>query len=91
MHLLTSSRPCIRTCTTFLCHTEPDTKQIGGERQQESIFITRIQSAWLMGTDLCSRLGRLQNGCEAMADSVLILPPHEQTLEALSILNKNEP
>ena len=38
--------------------------------------------------DLCSCLGHLQNGCEAMADSLLVLMPHEQTHGAFSILKQ---
>ena len=45
-------------------------------REREK-FNTSIQSAWLMRTDLCSCLGHLQHGCEAMADSLLVLMPHE--------------
>ena len=41
-----------------------------------------------MRTDLCSCLGHLQNGCEAMADSLLVLVPHEQTHRASSILKQ---
>ena len=37
------------------------------ERERENCT-TSIQPAWLMRTDLCSCLGHLQNGCEAMAD-----------------------
>ena len=29
-----------------------------------------IQPAWLMGTELCSCLGHLQNDCEALAGSL---------------------
>ena len=45
---------------------------------------------WLMRTDLCSCLGHLQNGCEAMANSLLVLMPHEQTHGASSILKQIE-
>ena len=38
--------------------------------------------------DLCSYLGHLQNGCEAMADSLLIFMQHEQTHRAYSILKQ---
>ena len=41
-----------------------------------------------MRTDLCSCLGRSQNGCEAMAHSLLFLMPHEQTHGAFSILKQ---
>lgn len=41
-----------------------------------------------MRTDLCSCLGHLQNGCEAMANSLLVLMPHEQTHGAFSILKQ---
>ena len=41
-----------------------------------------------MWTDLCSRLGHLQNGCEATADSLLVFVPHEQTHRASSILKQ---
>ena len=41
-----------------------------------------------MRTDLCSCLGHLQNGCEAVADSLLGLMPHEQTHGAFSILKQ---
>ena len=41
-----------------------------------------------MRTDLCSCLGHLQNGCEAMADSLLVLVSHEQTHRASSILKQ---
>ena len=41
-----------------------------------------------MRTDLCSCLGHLQNGCEAMADSLLVSVPHEQTHRASSILKQ---
>ena len=41
-----------------------------------------------MRTDLCSCLGHLQNGCEAMASSLLVLMPHEQTHGAFSILKQ---
>ena len=44
-------------------------------RERERDFNTSIQPAWLMRTDLCSRLGYLQNGCEAMADSLLVFVP----------------
>ena len=47
-----------------------------------------IQPAWLVWTDLCSCLGHLQNGCEAMADSLLVFVPHEQTHRACSILKQ---
>ena len=52
------------------------------------ILSTSIQPAWLMRTDLCSCLGHLQNGCEAMANSLLVLMPHEQTHGAFSILKQ---
>ena len=39
-----------------------------------------------MRTDLCSCLGHVQNGCEAMADSLLVFVPHEQAHGACSIL-----
>ena len=41
-----------------------------------------------MRTDLCSCLGHLKNGCEAMADSLLIIVPHEQMHRACSILKQ---
>ena len=41
-----------------------------------------------MRTDLCSCLGHMQNGCEAMANSLLVLMPHEQTHGAVSILKQ---
>ena len=41
-----------------------------------------------MKTDLCSCLGHLQNDCEAMADSLLVLVPHAQTHRASSILKQ---
>ena len=41
-----------------------------------------------MRTDLCSCLGPLQNACEAMANSLLVLMPHEQTHGAFSILKQ---
>ena len=41
-----------------------------------------------MRTDVCPCLDRLQNGCEAMADSLLVLMPHEQTHGAFSILKQ---
>ena len=43
-----------------------------------------------MRTDLCSCLGHLQDGCEAMAISLLVLMPHEQTHGAFSILKQIE-
>ena len=58
------------------------------ERERERNCTTSIQPAWLMRTDLCSCLGHLQNGCEAMANSLLVLVPHEQTHGAFSILNQ---
>ena len=45
-------------------------------RERERNCTTAIQPAWLMRTDLCSCLGHLQNGCEAMANSLLVLMPH---------------
>ena len=33
-------------------------------------------------------MGHLQNGCEAMANSLLVLMPHEQTHGAFSILKQ---
>ena len=47
-----------------------------------------IQPAWLMRTDLCSCLGHLQHGCEAMSDSLLVFVPHEQAHEACSVLKE---
>ena len=44
-----------------------------------------IQPAWLMRTDLYSCLVHLQNGCEAMADSLLVFMPHKRTHRASSI------
>ena len=41
-----------------------------------------------MSTDLCSCLGQFQNGCEAMADSLLIFVLHGQAHRALSILKQ---
>ena len=41
-----------------------------------------------MRTDLCSCLGHLQNGCEAMTNSLVVLMPHEQTHGAFSILKQ---
>ena len=41
-----------------------------------------------MRTVLCSCLGHLQNGCEAMADSLLVFVPHEHTHRASSILKQ---
>ena len=58
------------------------------ERERERDCTTSIQPAWLMRTDLCSCLGHLQNGCEAMANSLLALMPHEQTHGAFSILKQ---
>ena len=64
------------------------------EREREKRdFATSIQPAWLRRTGLCSCLGHLQkhhgqNGCEAMADSLLIFVPHEQTHRASSILKQ---
>ena len=40
------------------------------------------------GADLCAWLGHLQNGCEAMAESLLVFVPHEQTHRASSILEQ---
>ena len=51
-------------------------------------FTTPIQPAWLMRTDLCSCLGHLQNGCEAMADGHLVFVPQEQTHRGCSILKQ---
>ena len=56
--------------------------------ERERNCTTSIQPAWLMRTDLCSCLGHLQNGCEAMANSLLVLMPHEQTHGAFSILKQ---
>ena len=56
--------------------------------ERERICTTSIQPAWLMRTDLCSCLGHLQNGCEAMANSLLVLMPHEHTHGAFSILKQ---
>jgi len=58
--------------------------------QSERDFTTSLQPVWLMRTDLCSCLGHLQNGCEAMADSLLVLVPHDQTHRASSILKHLE-
>ena len=58
------------------------------KRERERKCTTSIQPAWLMRTDLCSRLGHLQNGCEAMANSLFVLMPHEQTHGAFSILKQ---
>ena len=58
------------------------------ERARERDWTTSIQPAWLMRTDLCSCLGHLQNGCEAMANSLLVLMPYEQTHGAFSILKQ---
>ena len=44
--------------------------------------------SFLMRTDLCSCLDHLQNGCEAMANSLLVLMPHAQTHGAFSILKQ---
>ena len=41
-----------------------------------------------MRADLCSCLGHLQNGCEAMADSLLVLLPHEQAHGTCGILKE---
>ena len=41
-----------------------------------------------MRTDLSTCLGHLQNGCEAMANSLLALMPHAQTHGAFSILKQ---
>ena len=42
----------------------------------------------LMRTDLCSCLGSLHNGCEAMADSLVVFVSHEQMYSASSILKQ---
>ena len=48
-----------------------------------------VHSASLaMKTDLCSCLGHLQNGCEAVADSLLVFVPYEQAHGACSILKE---
>ena len=57
-------------------------------RERERDCTTSIQPAWLMRTDLCSCLGHLQNGCEAMANSLLVLMPYEQTHGAFSTLKQ---
>ena len=41
-----------------------------------------------MRTDLCSCLGHLQNGCEAMADRLLVFVPNEQAHGTCSILKE---
>ena len=56
--------------------------------KRERNCTTSIQPAWLMRTDLCSCLGHLQNGCEAMANSLLVLMQHKQTHGAFSILKQ---
>ena len=61
-------------------------RQFRSERERDCT--TSIQPAWLMRTGLCSCLGHLQNGCEAMANSLLVLMPHEQTHGAFSILKQ---
>ena len=48
------------------------------EREREN-FTSPFSQHWLMRKDLCSFLGHLQNGCEAMANSLVVLMPHEQT------------
>ena len=58
------------------------------EREKDRNCTTSIQPAWLMRTDLCSCLGHLQNGCEAMANSLLVPMPHELTHGAFSILKQ---
>lgn len=63
-------------------------RQLYRERERERDCTTSIQPAWLMMTDLCSCLGHLQNGCEAMANSLLVLMPHEQTHGAFNILKQ---
>ena len=55
------------------------------ETETES-FICPFSQHWLMRTDLCSCLGYLLNGCEAMADSLLVFMPHEQIQRALLAL-----
>ena len=48
---------------------------------REKNFTTSIQPAWLIRTDLCSCLGHVQNGCEAMADSLMVFVPNDKRME----------
>ena len=58
------------------------------EREREREIALRPFSLSLAYEDLCSCLGHLQNGCEAMANSLLVHMPHEQTHRAFSILKQ---
>ena len=77
------------------CHLLPECRQASAwqigqitnqPKERERNCTTSIQPAWLMRTDLCSCLGHLQNGCEAMANSLLVLMP--QRHGAFSILKQ---
>ena len=46
------------------------------ERGRDRNSSTSIQPAWLVRMDLCSDLGHVQSGCEAMTESLLVFAPH---------------